>query len=69
MKAIVASGYGAPEVLSVQEVEEPRPKNNEVLIRVRSASLNSGDVRVRALNVGDGIKGFIAKLVIRLILV
>lgn len=67
MKAVIANGYGGPEVLSVEEVEKPKPKSNEILIKVRSASLNSGDVRMRALDGGDGLKGFIAKIVIRLL--
>ncbi len=67
MKAVIAKSYGNPEVLSVVEVPKPTPKNNEILIKVRAASLNSGDVRMRALDGGDGIKGFIAKIVIRLL--
>lgn len=67
MKAVVASGYGNPEVLSIQEVPKPVIKNNEILIKVSAASLNSGDVRMRALDGGGGLKGFIAKFVIRLL--
>jgi NADPH:quinone reductase-like Zn-dependent oxidoreductase len=67
MKAVVASGYGAPDVLSVQEVEKPFPKDDEILIKVHAASLNSGDVRVRSLDVGDGLKGFVAKIVVRML--
>lgn len=67
MRAVIASGYGGPEVLSVTETETPKPKSNEVLIKVKAATLNSGDVRMRALDGGDGLKGFIAKIVIRLL--
>jgi len=67
MRAVVASGYGGPEVLSVAEVEKPTIGSNEILIKVKAASLNSGDVRMRALDGGDGLKGFIAKIVIRLL--
>lgn len=67
MKAVIANGYGAPEVLSIEEVKKPVPKSNEILIKVKAASLNSGDVRMRALDGGDGIKGFISKIVIRLL--
>lgn len=67
MRAVIASGYGGPEVLSVEEVEQPKPKSNEILIKVKAASLNSGDVRMRALDGGDGVKGFVAKIVIRLL--
>jgi len=40
MKAIKFCEYGAPDVLKLEEVEKPVPKNNELLIRVRAASLN-----------------------------
>lgn len=67
MRAVIASGYGGPEVLSVTEIEKPKPSSDEILIKVRAASLNSGDVRMRALDGGDGLKGFVAKIVIRLL--
>jgi NADPH:quinone reductase-like Zn-dependent oxidoreductase len=43
MKAILCSKYGPPEVLHLSEVEPPVPKDNEVLIRVRAASINKAD--------------------------
>ncbi len=67
MKAVIASGYGGPEVLSVQEVSKPKPKSNEVLIKVRAASVNSADVRIRVLDAGDGLKGLVSKIIIRLL--
>jgi NADPH:quinone reductase-like Zn-dependent oxidoreductase len=67
MKAVIANGYGKPEVLSVEEATRPVPKSNEILINVKAASLNSGDVRMRALDGGDGVKGFLSKIVIRLL--
>ncbi len=67
MKAVVAEGYGAPEVLSVVDVPKPKVKDNEILIQVKAASLNSGDVRMRALDGGDGIKGFMSGIIIRLL--
>ncbi len=68
MRAVIADSYGAPEVLRVAEVAKPTPKDNEVVIKVKAASLNSGDVRMRALDAGDGVKGVLAKVVLRLIL-
>ena len=41
MKAIRYCEYGAPDVLHIAEVEKPVPNDNEVLVRVRAASLNS----------------------------
>jgi NADPH:quinone reductase-like Zn-dependent oxidoreductase len=42
MKAILSCEYGA-ENLRVQQIEKPTPKDNEVLVRVRAASVNPAD--------------------------
>lgn len=44
MKAIVQNDYGTPDVLKLAEVAQPAVKENEVLVRVKAASLNAGDV-------------------------
>jgi NADPH:quinone reductase-like Zn-dependent oxidoreductase len=43
MKAIVSQKYGSPDVLQLQQVEKPTPKDNEVLIKVYAAAANAGD--------------------------
>src|SRR5947207_12157585 len=40
MKAIRFCEYGSPEVLKFEDVEKPVPNDNQILIKVRAASLN-----------------------------
>jgi NADPH:quinone reductase-like Zn-dependent oxidoreductase len=49
MKAIVAVKQGPPDVLQLREVEKPTPKGNEVLVKVRAATVTRGDVILRRL--------------------
>ena len=46
MKASVRSKYGSSEVLSIQEIDKPVPKKNEVLVRVYAASVSRTDNHV-----------------------
>lgn len=46
MKAIIYTEYGQPEVFKLKEVATPTPKDNEVLIKVFAASINSYDWRL-----------------------
>ena len=43
MKAAVYTRYGSPDVVQIKDVEKPVPKDNEVLIEVRAASVNPLD--------------------------
>ncbi len=44
-KAVVATAYGGPEVLSVIEIEVPAPKAGEVTIDVKAAGINRYDAK------------------------
>jgi NADPH:quinone reductase-like Zn-dependent oxidoreductase len=49
MKAIVWTKYGPPDVLQLQEVEKPAPKEDEVLIRIYATTAFAGDCELRSL--------------------
>jgi NADPH:quinone reductase-like Zn-dependent oxidoreductase len=43
MKAVVYSNYGSPDVLEIRDVKKPVPNDDQVLIKVRAASINPLD--------------------------
>jgi NADPH:quinone reductase-like Zn-dependent oxidoreductase len=47
MKAIVYTQYGPPDVLQLKEVAKPVPKDNQVLVKVQAASVNTLDLAMR----------------------
>ena len=54
MKAVLAPEYGSPDILQIADVPKPTIRKNEVLIRVRTATVSSGDWRIRSLTVPTG---------------
>lgn len=62
MKAAIYRRYGAPSVVSIEDVAKPTPKPHEVLIKVHATTVSSGDCRARSLSMPPGF-GPIAPLV------
>jgi NADPH:quinone reductase-like Zn-dependent oxidoreductase len=48
MQAVCIERFGGPETLQLQQVERPTPKDDELLIRVRAASVNPVDYKIRS---------------------
>ncbi len=55
MKAAVYREFGPPDVVKIEEVPTPAPKDNEILIRVHAASVSIADHRLRAMDLPKGL--------------
>ena len=49
IKAITHCEYGGPEVLKLEDIEKPIPTDNQILVRVRAASVNPLDLTIRGV--------------------
>ncbi len=58
MKAAVYHKYGPPEVVQVEDIPTPQPGPDEVLVRVRAATVSSADWRARSLEMPRGFGAF-----------
>ena len=61
MRAAVVTRYGATDVLALREVARPTPGPRDLLIRIKAATVSSGDARVRARRVPEGM-GLLVRL-------
>ncbi|TMC67497.1 MAG: NAD(P)-dependent alcohol dehydrogenase, partial [Chloroflexi bacterium] len=64
MRAVVYDRYGPPEVLRLDEVEQPVPNEDQVLVKVRAATVNRLDVHTREANRPSG---FVVMVLSRLV--
>jgi NADPH:quinone reductase-like Zn-dependent oxidoreductase len=64
MRAVVYDKYGPPDVLRLEDVEPPVPKDDEVLIKVHASTVNRLDVHTREANRSGGpLVMFLSRLV------
>jgi NADPH:quinone reductase-like Zn-dependent oxidoreductase len=52
LRAVVFDRYGPPEVLRVEEVERPVPKDDDVLVRVHATTVTRTDTGLRSAEYG-----------------
>jgi NADPH:quinone reductase-like Zn-dependent oxidoreductase len=57
MKAIRCCEYGPPDILKLDEIEKPVPNDNQILVRVRAASVNPLDLSTRGQLIVRLLKG------------
>ena len=55
MRAVVYNRYGPPDVLRLEEVERPAPKEDEVLVKVRAVAVTRADCATREANRRSGV--------------
>jgi len=60
MKAVVVRCYGSPDVLRLEDVAKPAPADDEILVKIRAASVNPVDLHLMrgspyVLRIPDGV--------------
>jgi NADPH:quinone reductase-like Zn-dependent oxidoreductase len=48
MKAIICTAYGSPDVLQLREVEKPKPRDDQTLIRIHATTVSRADLEIRS---------------------
>jgi NADPH:quinone reductase-like Zn-dependent oxidoreductase len=63
VRAVVFDRYGPPDVLRVEEVEQPVPRDDEVLVKVRATTVSRADCATREANRRSGLlAGLLSRL-------
>jgi len=47
MKAMISTRYGGPEIFQLQKVDKPIPKENEVLVKIKSSAITTAETMMR----------------------
>ena len=55
MRAVVYDRYGPPDVLRLEDVELPTPKQDEVLVKIRATTVTRADCATREANRRSGL--------------
>ena len=64
MKAYVYDRFGPPEVLHINEIDKPAPRDDEVLIKVKATTVNAADCNLRGMTFIPPGLGFLAKIML-----
>src|SRR2546421_9109541 len=54
MRAVVCNRYGGPDVLHIEEVEKPVPRDDQVLVRIYAVAVTRADCATRQANRNGG---------------
>jgi NADPH:quinone reductase-like Zn-dependent oxidoreductase len=64
MRAVVYDRYGPPDVLRLENVERPVPKDDEVLVKIHATTVNRLDCATREANRRSGLAAMLISRII-----